>query len=58
MRWLPAPAEVLAFARGDRFACVLNLGPDPVPLRGELLLTSGPLAGDLLPTDTAAWLRI
>jgi alpha-glucosidase len=59
MRWLPAADGVLAFARGDAFACVVNLGPDPTALPpGELLLASGPLAGERLPTDTAAWLRI
>jgi alpha-glucosidase len=60
MRWLPGPDDVLAFARGDRFACVVNLGARPVPLpRAEqVLLTSDDLDGELLPTDTAAWLRI
>jgi alpha-glucosidase len=58
MRWLESPPGVLAFARGDAFACVVNLGPEPVDLPpGEPLLTSGELAGGRLPTDTAAWLR-
>jgi alpha-glucosidase len=58
MRWLPSAPGVLAFTRGDAFACVVNLGPDPVPLPpGELLLASGEPTGGRLPTDTAAWLR-
>ena len=60
MRWLDAGPEVLALARGERFACVVNLGAEPAPLppHSEVLLTSGDLADDLLPTDTAAWLRL
>ncbi|MCX4472939.1 glycoside hydrolase family 13 protein [Micromonospora sp. NBC_01655] len=59
MSWLEAPDEVLAFARGDRFACVVNLSDVPVPLPAHQhrLLASGPLDGDLLPPDTAVWLR-
>ncbi|MCM0675140.1 glycoside hydrolase family 13 protein [Micromonospora phytophila] len=59
MRWLEAPADVLAFARSDEFACVVNLSGAPVPLPPHhlRLLASGPLQGDLLPPDTAVWLR-
>ena len=32
LRWLDAPDGVLAFARGERFACVLNLSAEPVEL--------------------------
>ena len=51
---------VLAFGRGAGFACVVNLGAEPVPLPdGEVLLTSGPLTDrSHLPGDTAAWLRL
>ncbi|MDI5965946.1 glycoside hydrolase family 13 protein [Streptantibioticus silvisoli] len=60
MRWLDSRPDVLAFGRGDAFACVVNLGPDPVepPAHRELLLASGPLDGDRIPPDTAVWLRI
>lgn len=67
MRWLDPPAgettppEVLAFTRGDRFGCVVNLGAGPVdlPPHDRLLLASAPLAaGGQLPPDTAAWLRL
>ncbi|WP_229405911.1 glycoside hydrolase family 13 protein [Micromonospora sp. NBRC 110038] len=59
MRWLAAPDGVLGFARGAGFACLVNLGGAPVPLppHEARLLASGPLEGDLLPPDTAVWLR-
>jgi alpha-glucosidase len=59
MRWLPSDERVLAFARDPGFVCVVNLSAAPVPLpeHAEVLLTSGPLDTDLLPADTAAWLR-
>jgi alpha-glucosidase len=59
MAWLPSTAGVLAFARGPQadFSCVVNISDEAVELpAGKLLLTSGPLAGDMLPPDTAAWL--
>ena len=65
--WLDLPGtppgeddETLAFTRGEEFACVVNLGPDPVALpdTATITLTSGPLTDDgRLPTDTAAWYR-
>ena len=61
LRWLPAEPDVLAYRRGDDFACVLNFGPDdaPLPEYEEVLLGSGPLAQDgRLPSDTAVWLRL
>jgi alpha-glucosidase len=58
--WLPAPDSVLAFSRGPlaTFACVVNLSPVAIelPVVGEVVLSSGPLDGRLLPPDTAAWL--
>jgi alpha-glucosidase len=60
MVWLPSADEVLAFGRGDDFACVVNLSGAAValPRHTELLIASGPLDGGLLPPDTAAWLRL
>lgn len=57
-RWLDAPPGVLAFAREPGFACVVNLsgGTTTLPAHRDVLLSSGPLAGGALPTDTAAWL--
>jgi alpha-glucosidase len=59
LHWLEAPVGVLAFARGDDFACILNLSDTAVELPpGEaVLLASGPLERGLLPPDTAVWLR-
>jgi alpha-glucosidase len=65
MRWLPSPADVLAFTRSDPsrvggdLSCIANLSPAPVALPADtaVLLASGPLDGGLLPPDTAAWLR-
>ncbi|MGO8960287.1 MAG: alpha-amylase family glycosyl hydrolase [Streptosporangiaceae bacterium] len=56
--WQQAGHDVLAFTRPGGFGCVTNLSGAPVPLPAghELLLASGPLEGDLLPPDTAAWL--
>jgi alpha-glucosidase len=57
--WLPGPDRVLVFSRGSRarFTCVVNLSGVPVtlPVPGAVVLASGPLDGDLLPPDTAAW---
>jgi alpha-glucosidase len=55
LSWLPSPVDVLAFARGPAFRCVVNLSADPVRLDGPVLLASGPCPGGL-PPDTAAWL--
>ncbi|WP_433218664.1 glycoside hydrolase family 13 protein [Microtetraspora malaysiensis] len=58
MTWLPLGDSVLAFTRDTGVTCVVNLGPDPVrlPPHEAVLLASGPLDGDLLRADTAAWL--
>ena len=57
--WLPVADGVLAYGRGGQFACVVNMSGAPIalPEHESLLLASGPLEGDLLPTDTAVWLR-
>jgi alpha-glucosidase len=56
--WLPLGEEVLAFTRDSGLTCVVNLGPEPVrlPEHQQICLASGPVDGDLLPTDTAVWL--
>jgi alpha-glucosidase len=62
--WLPESAlpddapDVLAFARGDGFVCVANLGERPVPLlpAHEILLASADVTDGTLPPDAAAWL--
>jgi alpha-glucosidase len=59
MTWLPGATGVLAFDRGASVRCVTNLSAAAVrlPPHAAVLLASGPLAGDLLPPDTTAWLR-
>jgi alpha-glucosidase len=49
---------VLAFARGDRFTCLVNFGPDPVelPPGATVLISSGEIEGGALPQDTTVWL--
>jgi len=59
MTWLPSATGVLAFARGTSVQCVVNISAEParMPEHAGLLLASGPLDGELLPPDCAAWLR-
>jgi alpha-glucosidase len=59
-RWLPSPDDVLAFVRGERIACFVNLGEDRIglPAGSEVLATSAPLDGGRLGPDTAAWARL
>lgn len=58
VEWFGAPEGCLAFRRvGTTLVCALNSSAEPVPLPpGDLLLASGPLPGNQLPPDTAAWL--
>jgi alpha-glucosidase len=59
LRWLSSPDSVLAFARGEAFACIVNFGADPVelPVDSGVLLASDELEGGALPQDTTVWLR-
>ncbi|MDH2426160.1 glycoside hydrolase family 13 protein [Sphaerisporangium sp. TRM90804] len=56
--WVDSPEGVLAFDRGAGLRCVVNLSPAPCPLPAgrRVLLSSGPVAAGVLPSDTAAWL--
>ena len=56
--WLDSPEDSFAFARGERFACLVNFGPDPVslPPGAEVLIASGELEGGAVPCDTTVWL--
>jgi alpha-glucosidase len=63
MEWVDSPRGSLAFRRGapdgGAVVCVVNVGAEPVPLpSGEVLVASAPLAGDVVPADTAAWVRV
>ena len=57
--WVSSEPRVLAFTRGEEFVSVTNLSRESVrlPAFTELLLSSAPLEGGLLPTDSTAWLR-
>ncbi|HWB21556.1 MAG TPA: alpha-amylase family glycosyl hydrolase, partial [Gaiellaceae bacterium] len=59
LRWLPSEDSVLAFARGERFSCIVNFGPQPValPAGAEVLIASDHLEGGELPQDTSVWLH-
>ncbi len=59
LTWLDAQDGVLAFRRESGLVCVVNLGQEPasLPEHESVLLASGPLEGNLLPSDTAVWLR-
>ncbi|HZM75807.1 MAG TPA: glycoside hydrolase family 13 protein [Candidatus Limnocylindrales bacterium] len=60
LMWLGAPPGVLAFARGNGFACAVNFGESPVPLAGLRLpgpvaLLSEPADPAVLPAGAAVW---
>jgi alpha-glucosidase len=59
LAWLPAGDDAIAFARGERFACVVNFGAEPVklPAGATVLIASDELGGGGLPQDTTVWLR-
>jgi alpha-glucosidase len=61
LTWEDAGDDVLAFrvdAPGGSARVLANLGPDPVPVPGPVLLASDELGPDgALPTDVTAWLR-
>ena len=58
LHWLPSTDDVLAFGRGERFACIVNFGPQPVelPAGADVLVASDELEGGALPQDTTVWL--
>jgi alpha-glucosidase len=59
-RWLPTEPGVLAFMRGDGFACVVNCSSRPVCLHvdGHVLHACVAVLGEKLPPDCAAWLFV
>ena len=55
--WLDLGDDVVAFSREPGFTCVVNVGTVPVELpTGEVVLSSRPLDGRVLPADAAVWL--
>jgi alpha-glucosidase len=59
LRWLEGPESLVIFARGERFICLVNFGPEPVelPAGSSVLISSNELEGGSLPQDTTVWLR-
>jgi alpha-glucosidase len=59
MRWIDAGKDVVAYSRSGNFACYINFGAAlELPQGAKVLISSGPLAGNSLPTDTSVWLRL
>ena len=59
MTWIQAGDDVVAFSRPGNFACYINFGsPIEIPAGAKVLISSGPLDGNSIPTDTAVWLRL
>jgi len=59
MSWIEAGADVVAFSRAGNFACYINFGAAiEIPAGAKVLISSGPLDGNSIPTDTAVWLRL
>jgi alpha-glucosidase len=58
LEWVDTGGEdVLHFRRRGGWQSMTNFGPDSVPLpAGSVVLASGPLDADRLPTDTTAWI--
>ena len=58
MAWINTHKDVVAFSRPGKFACYINFGADyELPAGSEVLVSSGALSGNKLPTDTAVWIR-
>ena len=62
MSWIDTPDGVLAFQRGDGFACVVNYTDQPVDLPADLstwkpVVASAESAPGTLAGASAAWLR-
>ena len=58
LQWLDRPRDDVLVFRNGRAVVVVNTGPDPIRLpESEVLVSSTPLDGILLPADTTAWVR-
>jgi alpha-glucosidase len=59
MTWIEAGKDVVAFSRPGNFACYINFGEAiEIPAGATVLISSGPLDGNSIPTDTAVWLKL
>ena len=60
--WVDVGDHALAFRRGSGVVCVVNFGPEPLPLSrgllpvGDVLVASEQFDGPL-PPDTTVWIR-
>ena len=59
LEWIPDLGDdAVAFRRGTGVVCIVNFGVERIALPdGDVLISSGPLAGRALPGNTAVWLR-
>jgi alpha-glucosidase len=60
LEWIDADPDAVCFERQGGFRCLVNLGPTSIPLppNATVLLTSAPLTGNHLTTDTCAWFTL
>lgn len=58
--WLDLGEDVIAFTRGAVTVSITNFGPVPIdlPAHRQVLISSVPLDGALLPADSTAWLAL
>ncbi len=57
--WHDLGVDTLGFVRDGAVLCAVNFSDQPLPLPGgDVLVSSDPLDGGLLPQDTAAWIAI
>jgi alpha-glucosidase len=58
LSWLDYGDDVIAFARGEDFICIVNFGSQPLelPKGADVLMVSAELVGDTLSQDTTVWL--
>jgi alpha-glucosidase len=55
--WVESAPEVLHFTRGNGWHCLINFGADPVQIpAGEVVVSSAPLDGQWLPSNTTVWI--
>ncbi|HSM45002.1 MAG TPA: alpha-amylase family glycosyl hydrolase, partial [Acidimicrobiia bacterium] len=56
LSWMEPGGDIVAFRRGSGVVCLVNYGDAPVRVPdGKVLISSGPLAGEAVPADTAVW---
>jgi alpha-glucosidase len=57
--WVDAPADCLAYRRGEQLLVFLNAGDVGVAVpAGTVILASAPIVGGVVPANSAVWLQI